>query len=66
MIQFLSNYSIIVLKFVRSNSAVKFLFIAGYGPECMLVKQSRKSGVETLSNPFRKSDLATKVHDLLD
>jgi len=65
MIHFLSNYSIIALKIICCDSAVKFLFITGYSPESMLVKQFRKSGVETLPNPFRKSDLVAKVHDLL-
>ncbi len=48
------------------NGDLKFLFITGYGPESMLVKQSYESGVDILQKPFRHVDLAAKVRDLLD
>ncbi|MFH1853478.1 MAG: ATP-binding protein [Candidatus Neomarinimicrobiota bacterium] len=48
-----------------ANPDLKFLFITGYGPQSMLVKQSRETGFETLQKPFKRTDLARKIRELL-
>jgi len=50
---------------ISRNPQQKFLFITGYGPESILVKQSSESGIEILQKPFRKNDLAVKVREIL-
>ena len=51
---------------ISQNPQQKFLFITGYGPESILVKQSSDLGIEILQKPFRKNDLAAKVREILE